>query len=144
MSNAAEDGPPAQPGGRNDSYHGIVSNPVSLIGHVRASVKLVESAFASDALADNRTSGGRLRPPAGSQGALMGRLSASYVAGRARAGLSSGAVLFRHAVDLDPAPCVHHRQALGGLAEVRKTDAERRQVHRLRQAAQLYPQRSGA
>jgi hypothetical protein len=86
MSNAAEDGPPAQPGGQNDSYHGIVSNPVSLIGHVRANVRLVESAFASEALADNQDIRGdrRLRPPAGSQDALMGRLPASYVAGRAR------------------------------------------------------------
>ena len=54
MSNAAEDGPSAQSGVQNDSYHRIESDLVSLIGHVQASMKLVESAIAGEALADNQ------------------------------------------------------------------------------------------
>jgi hypothetical protein len=54
MSNAAEDGPSAQSGGQNDRYHRIVFDLVSLIGHVQASMKLVESAIASEALADDQ------------------------------------------------------------------------------------------
>jgi hypothetical protein len=53
MSNAIEDGSSTRSGGRNHSYHCIVSDLVSLIEHVQASMKLVESAIASEALADN-------------------------------------------------------------------------------------------
>ena len=54
MSNAAEDGTSAQSGARNDSYHSIVSDLVSLIDRVQASMKLIESAIASEALVDNQ------------------------------------------------------------------------------------------
>jgi hypothetical protein len=35
----------------------------------------------------------------------------------------SGTVPLRFAIDDDPAPDVHHRQAQGGLAEIGKADA---------------------
>jgi hypothetical protein len=40
--------------GRNESYHSIVSELVSLIEHVRTSMKLLESAIASEAAPDGQ------------------------------------------------------------------------------------------
>jgi hypothetical protein len=54
MSNAAEDGASAQSGRRNDSYHSVVSDLVSLIEHVQASMKLIEAAIASEAPVDDQ------------------------------------------------------------------------------------------
>ena len=52
MQNAAGDGIEIRPGDLDDAYHLVVSDLVSLLGHVRASLKLIESAVAGE------TSGG--------------------------------------------------------------------------------------
>jgi hypothetical protein len=48
MQNAAGTGATGQSAGPNESYHSIVSELVSLIEHVQASMKLFESAFANE------------------------------------------------------------------------------------------------
>jgi hypothetical protein len=47
MQNAAG-GAPVEPGSRDDGYQSIVSDLVSLIGHVQASLTLIESAVARE------------------------------------------------------------------------------------------------
>ena len=49
MQNAAGSGTLGQSDGRNDSYHSVVSDLVSLIERVRASMELIESAIAAEA-----------------------------------------------------------------------------------------------
>ena len=49
MQNATDDGISLPPGDRNDYHHAIVSDVVSLIEHIRASVRLIEAAIASEA-----------------------------------------------------------------------------------------------
>jgi hypothetical protein len=48
MQNAAGGGAIVQSEGRNEGYHSIVSELVSLIEHVQAGMKLLESAIASE------------------------------------------------------------------------------------------------
>jgi hypothetical protein len=48
MQNAADQGIAIQPGDRNDAYRSIVSDVVSLIEHVQASLELIESAIARE------------------------------------------------------------------------------------------------
>jgi hypothetical protein len=57
MQNAAGDGIEIQPDDRNDAYRSVVSDLVSLIEHVQASLKLIESAIAREtSLADQDAS----------------------------------------------------------------------------------------
>jgi hypothetical protein len=53
MQNAASDAS-AQCGGRDDSYNSIVSDLVSLIAHIQASMKLIEAAIARETPLDNQ------------------------------------------------------------------------------------------
>jgi hypothetical protein len=53
MQNATGGGASARSGERNDSYRAIVSELVSLIEHVRASMKLIETAVAGEAPVGN-------------------------------------------------------------------------------------------
>ena len=48
MQNAADDGIEIQPDDQNDAYRSVVSDLVSLMGHVQASLKLIESAVARE------------------------------------------------------------------------------------------------
>jgi hypothetical protein len=48
MQNAAGDGIEVQPGDLDDAYHSVVSDLVSLLGHVQASLKRIESAVAGE------------------------------------------------------------------------------------------------
>jgi len=50
MRNAASGGASARPDDRNDGYRSIVSDLTSLIEHVQASMKLIESAIARESL----------------------------------------------------------------------------------------------
>ncbi len=49
MQNAAGDGNEMQPDNLNDAYRLVVSDLVSLLGHVQASLRLIESAVAGEA-----------------------------------------------------------------------------------------------
>jgi hypothetical protein len=60
MPNAAGGGASIQPDGRNDSYRSIVSDLASLIEHVQASVRLIESAIASEAPLGNQEIAGNI------------------------------------------------------------------------------------
>jgi hypothetical protein len=48
MQNAAGDGIEVQPDDPDDAYHSVVSDLVSLLGHVQASLKRIESAVAGE------------------------------------------------------------------------------------------------
>src|SRR3954452_17827476 len=48
MRNAADDGIVIEPEDRNEAYRSVVSDLVSLIGHVRASLTLIESAISRE------------------------------------------------------------------------------------------------
>lgn len=48
MQNAAGDGIEVQPDDPNDAYRSVVSDLVSLLGHVQASLKRIESAVAGE------------------------------------------------------------------------------------------------
>ena len=48
MQNAADGGIVIEPEDRNDAYHSVVSDLVSLIDHVQASLTLIESAIARE------------------------------------------------------------------------------------------------
>jgi hypothetical protein len=52
MQNAAGGGASVHPDVGNDSYQSIVSDLVSLIAHVQASIKLLESAIARESPLD--------------------------------------------------------------------------------------------
>ena len=54
MQNAAGGGASVQPDGRNDSDRDIISDLVSLIERVRASIKLIESAIATESPLGNQ------------------------------------------------------------------------------------------
>ena len=54
MQDAAGGGAIVLSEGRNESYHSIVSELVSLIEHVQASMKLLESAIASESAPDGQ------------------------------------------------------------------------------------------
>ena len=54
MQNAAGDGTSAQSVGLNHSYRSIVSDLVSLIGRVQASMKLIETAIAGESPLGNQ------------------------------------------------------------------------------------------
>jgi hypothetical protein len=54
MQDAAGGGTIVQSEGRNESYHSIVSELVSLIEHVQAGVRLLESAIASETAPDGQ------------------------------------------------------------------------------------------
>jgi hypothetical protein len=54
MQNAAGGGTIVQSEGRNESYHLIVSELASLIEHVQAGMRLLESAIASEAAPDGQ------------------------------------------------------------------------------------------
>jgi hypothetical protein len=49
MQNAAGGGTSVQSDGRNDSYHSVVSDLVSLIDRLQTSMELIESAIATEA-----------------------------------------------------------------------------------------------
>jgi hypothetical protein len=48
MQNAAGDGIEVQPDDPDDAYRSVVSDLVSLLGHVQASLKRIESAVAGE------------------------------------------------------------------------------------------------
>ena len=48
MQNAAGDGISLEPDGRNDGYRSVVSDIVSLIEHVQASLRLIEQTMVPD------------------------------------------------------------------------------------------------
>ena len=52
MQNAAGDGIEIQIDDQNRAYHSVVSDLVSLLAHVQASLKLIESAVAGETLPD--------------------------------------------------------------------------------------------
>jgi len=54
MQNPERGGIANQPDDRNDAYHSVVTDLVSLIGHVQASLRLVEQAIAREASAGSR------------------------------------------------------------------------------------------
>jgi hypothetical protein len=54
LQNAARGGATVQSEGRNESYHSIVSELVSLIEHVEAGMRLLESAIASETASDGQ------------------------------------------------------------------------------------------
>jgi hypothetical protein len=60
MHNAAGGGASIQADGRNDRYRSIISDLASLIEHVRASVRLIESAIASEAPLGNQEIAGNI------------------------------------------------------------------------------------
>lgn len=66
------------------------------------------------------------------------RRSARMIAASTRRSRRSGPVLLGFPVDLDTAPYVHHRQSLGGLAKIGKTDTQRREINRLGQALEFH------
>src|ERR1035437_9899522 len=60
MHNAAGGGASIRADGRNDRYRSIVSDLASLIEHVRASVRLIDSAIASEAPLGNQEIAGNI------------------------------------------------------------------------------------
>ena len=46
--------------GRDDSFHSVVSDLVSLIGHVQASIELIETAIARESSQDGQDDGGEV------------------------------------------------------------------------------------
>ena len=50
MQNPERGGIANQPDDRNDAYHSVVTDLVSLIGHVQASLRLIEAAIAREKL----------------------------------------------------------------------------------------------
>src|SRR6476620_9713554 len=55
MRNAASGGSAIEPKDRNDAYHSVVSDLVSLIDHVQASLMLIESAIARETVGSQET-----------------------------------------------------------------------------------------
>ena len=60
MQNAAGSPASAQSDSRNDSYRAIVSDLVSLIEHIQASMKLIESAIATESPLGNQEVGANI------------------------------------------------------------------------------------
>ena len=60
MRAAAGSGASSQSGDRNDGHHSIVSELVSLIEHVQASMKLLEAAIAREAAPGNQEASGNV------------------------------------------------------------------------------------
>ena len=55
MRNAASGGSAIEPKDRNDAYHSVVSDLVSLIDHVQASLMLIESPIARETVGTQET-----------------------------------------------------------------------------------------
>jgi hypothetical protein len=60
MQNAADSGASVQSDDRSDSYHSIVSDIVSLIEHVQASMRLIASAIAGESSLENQEIAGNV------------------------------------------------------------------------------------
>ena len=60
MQTAADSGVSSPSGDRNDNHHSIVSELVSLIEHVQASMKLLEAAIAREAGPGNQDAAGNV------------------------------------------------------------------------------------
>jgi hypothetical protein len=60
MQNAAGDGIEVQPDDPDDAYRSVVSDLVSLLGHVQASLKRIESAVAGETSPGNHDAGSNI------------------------------------------------------------------------------------